>query len=160
MSSDFLKLEVGLLLAKYGRKRVLKSIAAAEALTVDAIENEIAQSRTQSTQRSNPLRACRDEVVDRARRKHPEMADIIGRLAVRYESRTFLPNLRDVEHFVNRLGVNHPKLKSRASALPIVLDAISTLSKDDAEVLLSSSPAESSYSLLAREIMQVRTKTG
>ncbi|HXB67313.1 MAG TPA: hypothetical protein VNY05_03675 [Candidatus Acidoferrales bacterium] len=79
-------------------------------------------------------------------------------LAVGYENRTFLPQLRDVQRFLDRTGVPHGKLKSRAAATPIVIRTLANLPPDNlTELLLDKTSTDSDYALLARAIMGAKT---
>ena len=72
-----------------------------------------------------------------------------------FENRSFLPNLRDVQRFLSRAGTSPQNFKSRATAGPVVIRALSKLPKDELTSLASRDAlgGESDYSLLSRAII-------
>ena len=80
---------------------------------------------------------------------------VVSTLVNRYQSRIFLPHLRDVARFFDRSDVKHARLKSRIAALPKVIEILSQLSVDQLDALSRDAvPKEQTdFSLLAREIM-------
>jgi hypothetical protein len=77
-------------------------------------------------------------------------------LATRYENRTFLPQLKDAQRFLDRSGTPGKKLKSRNEAGHNVITALCRLSVEELRQLAArsvSSKGDSDYVLLAREIV-------
>ena len=80
----------------------------------------------------------------------------IATLARLYEAKQFLPNLRDAEGFLWRSGASPKKHKSRKDALPLVLEALSSMPQSELEAILADatrSPGQSDYAILARQLM-------
>jgi hypothetical protein len=73
----------------------------------------------------------------------------------RYENKSFLPQLKDVQRFLERSRVGPKSLKSRRDALKHVLAALSRLPAEELDRLarLSTGGSDSDYAHLAREIM-------
>ncbi len=64
--------------------------------------------------------------------EHPEIAEPLRALFVGFENRTFLPQLCDVQRFLDRVGVAPGKLKSRTAAAPLLIRALGKLRPDAA----------------------------
>jgi hypothetical protein len=155
---DFLKMELRLLQLRYGRRRILESFGALTEQTPDQIEAEIAALEARKTKRVRKVRSV-DDVLAELVVARPEAAQILRTLATRYENRSFLPQLKDVQRFLERLGLARKSLKSRRDALKHVLTALSRLSADELDRLarLSANEGDSDYANLAREIMGRRS---
>lgn len=92
---------------------------------------------------------------------NPAIESHVQALIASYENRTFLPQLREVERFLDRVGVLHGKVKSRSEALPKVVQALAGMSHSELTGLteLASHDKSSDFALLANEIMR-RDRTG
>lgn len=129
--------QVRSLLARYGRERVLDAIANAEAV-------EAAPQRTGSAARTRPKnppakrpkrpRKSPLEVVEAAR-VSPEVRPVIERIAVAYEAKEILPEPWRVKHFLAREGLDPDKVRSRADALPKVVDVLAARGREELEEL-------------------------
>ena len=149
-----LPLEISLLLLRHGRRQVLDALAAAGEKTVEEVERELVAAKERKANRKvqpKPL----SEIVAEACQERPEISDSLRSLAIRFENRTFLPQLRDVEHFLERTGSLRGKLKSRRTAGTQVFAALSRLGAEDLRRLVGhpDTEGEDDYVLLAREIM-------
>ena len=63
----------------------------------------------------------------------PHMKDVVFALAVRFESKEFLPTFGDIRNFCQMYGIDVPASKTRASAIPRVFKFIAN-DMDAAEV--------------------------
>jgi hypothetical protein len=161
VSDEFLRLEVRLLVLRYGKQQVLRALAAVGDQTIDDLEQQIAaaESNRKKKTRKAPLTAVELAAVES--KDKPIIAETLRRLAIAFDNRAFLPQLRDVERFLERGGSPKKKFKSRAAAAPALFHALGQMSHDDL-VRLSSQRAvgnESDYSLLARTIMRPGEKS-
>ncbi len=150
--NDLLDIDVRLLLVRYGRNKVLQALARLSEQTVEELERQLHSIQ----HKSNPKRVPPSvkELAEAAAQEHPEIAEPLRALAVKFENRTFLPQLRDVQRFLDRIGVSHGKLKSRAAATPTVIRTLANLPPDSlAQLLVDKTSADSDYALLARAIM-------
>lgn len=152
MTEKNLELELRLLILRYGRQSVLRVLARLGDETLEAFEQ-----RLRSGEEARSPKKAKVSVVDLAEvhcREHPELAEPLRALAVGFQNRTFLPQLRDVQRFLDRLGVVRSKLKSRDAAVPVLVRTLAGLSRDDLNRLVhAGSSGESDFSLLARAIM-------
>jgi hypothetical protein len=156
VKDQLLEIDVRLLVLRYGREQVLNVLArlgeqSPEQLEqyLRTLEHKPTASRTERAKRS---------LVEIAARESKERSDIsepLRTLAINFENRTFLPNLRDVHRFLNGIGISRRTLKSRAVAGPVVIRALSKLSRERLLELVAhkESSNESDYSLLSRAIM-------
>lgn len=153
MTNDLLDIDARLLILRYGRTKVLQALARIGDQTIDELE----QQMQVIARKPRPPRA-KPSVVDlfaAHAKEHPAIADPLRTLAVGFENRTFLPHLRDVQRFLDRTGVAHGKLKSRAAAAPAVVRALAKLAPDNIARLAATDQGgnDSDYSLLAHAIM-------
>jgi len=150
--NELLDIDVRLLLVRYGRTKVLQALARLSEQTVEDLERQL-----QTIQhRPKPKRAPPSvmDLVRAAAQERPEIAEPLRALAVGFENRTFLPQLRDLQRFLDRTGVSHGKLKSRAAAAPTVIRTLAKLPPDSlAQLLVDKTSTDSDYALLARAIM-------
>jgi hypothetical protein len=155
LTEDLLKLEVRLLLLRHGRKKVVQTLAALGEQTPEQVENELrAAEERKPTKKRKVLSAS--EAVANAARQRPDAAELLQLLATRYENRTFLPQLKDAQRFLDRSGTPGKKLKSRNEAGHNVITALCRLSVEELRQLAArsvSSKGDSDYVLLAREIV-------
>jgi hypothetical protein len=150
---ELLDLDVRLLLLRHGRAKVLQALAVLGEQTVEELELQMQAlgQKTKAKKRAQPV--LMDLVAEQAGLR-PEISEPLRALAVAFENRTFLPQLRDVQRFLDRIGAPHGKFKSRAAAAPSVVRALAKLGPDDLAHLTADKPGpDSDYSLLARAIM-------
>lgn len=151
--NDLLDIDVRLLLVRYGRNKVLQALARLSEQTVEDLERQLQSIQHKSTKPKRVPPSVK-ELAEAATQEHPEIAEPLRALAVGFENRTFLPQLRDVQRFLDRAGVSHGKLKSRAAAAPTVIRTLAKLPPDSlAQLLVDKTSADSDYALLARAIM-------
>jgi hypothetical protein len=150
---DLLKLDVQLLLLRYGRRKVLDMLATLGEQTAEQLELELRAVQGRRTKRVRKTSSALD-VLPEISGPVPEVAEALRLLATRYENRMFLPQIRDVQRFLDRLGVPHKALRSRRDASRRVMIALSKLTLDELTQLSKLPESNSSdYADLAREIM-------
>lgn len=157
MSGDLLKLDVGLLLLRYGKQRVFKALAELEDQSVEQLEQKIQEmrERPRPVKRSGPVI---DDVLSAECARRPEIADALKSVAAKFQSRALLPNLRDVQRLLNRIGHPGKSLKSRTAAGPILIRALAQLPKEEVLKLIqtTTSPHESDFAVLSQAILGER----
>lgn len=158
MTDQVLNLQLRLLIAQYGKPKVLGNLADLDQVKIEDIEQEIASINAKRKARSRSRRPLRTmmELVDAECRKHPEIAEPLRTLAIAFQNRIFLPQLRDCQRFLEGVNPNQGKLKSRDTAAKPVLCVLVELARHDLERLIeqNSESKESDFSALARTIMQ------
>lgn len=141
---------------RYGRRAVLDILARLGEQTPEQLEQHLRaleqQPKLNRSKKSKPplVEIAASECRDRA-----DIADALRTLAVSFENRTFLPNLRDVRRFFERIGAPHGAFKSRTLAGPVLIRTLSKLPREELLGLVAKGglPGESDYSLLSQAIM-------
>lgn len=156
MTTDFLKAQIRLLIAQFGRKAVLEALAGATGATPEQIEDEIAKletkRHTKSSKRDKPL----DELLLSLSPASPHTKELLAQLGRMFESKQFLPNLRDAEEFLRRSGAPDRKYKSRKEALSPVLKRLSEMPESELESMVAhntNTSGKSDYAVLANQLM-------
>ena len=155
MRQQFLDIEVKLLLAKYGRREVVKCLAGISSASVDEIEAELRRvarlDRADKHSKSNHEVSVIDEVCA----GRPDVKEVLERLSLFYDGRGFLPELRDVQGFLEQHGVA-ARPRSRKTALPAVLRTLAMLSSSELRNLcdqVTRIQGTSEFALLANGLM-------
>ena len=156
MKDRLLDIDIQVMLLRYGRQNVLSALARLTDKTLDQLEHELHALDQKPTQtREKRPQASLVEIVSSEYGDRSDIIELLRSLAVAFENRSFLPNLRDVERFLDRGGASSQRHKSRATAGPVVFRMLSKLPKEELASLLTRnvSDRESDYSLLSRAIM-------
>jgi hypothetical protein len=152
---ELLEIDVRLLLVRYGRTKVLQVLARLTEQTIEDLERHLQTIQHKPKPKRAPPSIM--DLVEATAQERPEIAEPLRALAVGFENRTFLPQLRDVQRFLDGTGASHGKLKSRAAATPIVIRTLAKLPPDSlAQLLRDKTSTDSDYALLARAIMGAR----
>jgi hypothetical protein len=156
MTDELLDIDVRLLVLRYGREKVLVALSRLVEQTPVELEQHLQTLGNKvSAGRKKAPNPSLVEVAASECRDHTEILEPLRVLAVAFENQSFLPNLRDVQRFLDRVGALPQKFNSRAIAGPAVIRALSKLRKDELTSLASrdASGGESDYALLSRAIM-------
>jgi len=152
VSRDFLPLQLRLLISVYGRNKVLQALAIADDSPID---NIIADINSLQVSKKKPKREKgADEIISSIVTNHPSR-DLLEKLAVRFENKTFLPDLHQVNDFLERHGAIRT-MRLRKKALRPLLELLSKWTPERLASLLEESASRESstdYALLANEIM-------
>lgn len=154
MNEALLQIEIRVLLLRYGREKVLEALANVGDQTVDALREDIAAAEKGKAARKPRPTPAPELLVAETFRARPDLVPLVQALVSRYENRTFLPHIRDVHRFLDRLGAT-ARPKARRAALGHVLKALARMDAADLGRLVpgTGGQAESDYAVLAREIM-------
>src|SRR5688572_10966134 len=114
---SLVRLEVRLLVLRYGRRKLVETIANLDDKSIEDIEKEISAAEARRLKKGSQTISTPD-LIKKSFHERPELIPVIERLMSRYENKTFLPQLRDVQRFVDRVGATHGRLKSRQAAIP------------------------------------------
>lgn len=130
-----LDLELRILVARHGHREVLDGLsrikqASAATLDSDVKAFEEAAERNRRRVRRGSRKSV-EEIVRGLKPINDEVGRLVEKLGIAYETRTFLPVLRDVKAFLERKGVPAVRIRSRAEALPTILDTLSRLSTEE-----------------------------
>lgn len=159
-----LNLQVQLLLAQHGRRRVIEAVADADGADLESIQKELDAMRTRSEGRAKPTgKTRRKKELDamrarseggtkptrKTRRKSarelieaaridPGVKPLVERIATGYEDKEYLSELWRVKRFLESEGVDVTRIRSRADALPRVIEVLANRSPERLEALLKS----------------------
>jgi hypothetical protein len=160
MTSEFLKVQLRLLVAQFGRKSVLEAFAGLSEASPEQLQEEIARleaaRRAKTPKHDKPL----DELLAELPSMPERSTNLFKQLGRLFESKLFLPNLRDTEEFLRRSGAASRKFKSRRKAFGAVLKALSEMPVSELESLVAQNThagSQSDYSLLANQLMGKKT---
>lgn len=153
--NQFLKYEVSLLLAKYGRTGVLNALAEKLNCSETELEELLAEINKHKTAPHVSRTASTSEQLDEVIAKHPEKATQLRTLNTRFQNRTFLPELRDVRRFFEQHSQSHGYLKSRPASFSRLFGLLAGLDSAELDALCKIEPDErSSLGMIADEILR------
>ena len=155
MKAELLQIEVEVLLLKYGEASVLKALSAATASTEEELRrkiNVLKEKKTKTTKstiaKKQPLDVAKEVIAGSTNE------DQLMSLAVLYQNRQFLPQLKDVKRFLGRFNITKV-VKNRNDATRIVFESLSRCSQEELMGFTSDSNTggQSSFAKLAEHIM-------
>lgn len=152
----FLDYEVALLLAKYGKSALLKTLAQKVNLMPEQLEAILQNPPTQSRSTHSHKKQSASDLVDALAKEHPEKAQSIRVLQARFENRSFLPELRDVKRFFDQRRRTLGSVKSRVETFPKVVKLLVELDVAELNALCQSQPQSgySSLGIISDEILR------
>lgn len=162
MKDQLLEIEVRLLVLRYGRRRVINVLARLGEQTLEQLEQQLrAIEQEPKTGHANLPARSLIEVAESECRARPDILEPLRTLALNFENRVFLTNLRDVKRYLDQIGVPHKSLKSRKTAGPVLIRALSKMPRDELLKLLTTdeSSRDSDFALLSRAIMGTTSTT-
>lgn len=126
-SVQLLDYEIVLLLAKYGEKRVVHMLAERLGLSTEELQRRL--QRLKEVTPRIPTRKTVDpyRVLDSIISEKPEKAAHLRTLFSRFQSRSFLPELKDVRRFFERHGHDLGNVKSRAQVVKPLFTLLANL---------------------------------
>ena len=134
-----LSLEARLLVARYGRQRVLETLAEISNVDLAVIQREI---ETYEVKGKNKKPIRRKNSVGELLKKanlNEYTGPLVEKIAYAYDNKEFLPELQKVKRFLESQGIKSDKLRSRTDALPKVIDVLAHQSRDSLEKLVAES---------------------
>ena len=157
MKKDILQIEVDLLLLKYGEPAVIKAISSSINKSVDEIYEKIRILKEQKTnaektprQKKQPIDIAKEVIVGSTNENE------LFKLAILYQNKQFLPQLKDVRRFLGRFNIDKD-IRSRNDATRIVFESLLQCSPGELVNLArdSNTNGQSSFDTLAEHIMGV-----
>ena len=155
-SVQLLDYEIVLLLAKYGEKRVLSMLAERLGLSADELQRRLKRIKEATPRITTRKPIDPHRIVDSIISEKPEKAAHLRRLFSRFQSRTFLPELKDVKRFFERHGRDFGKVKSRAQVIKPLFMLLANLDTSELASLGEYIPEDnySSLGIISDEIMR------
>jgi hypothetical protein len=154
MEKNYLEIDIKLLVLKYGYGPVLKGLAMATDTSLEEIEAMIRRIAEKKSPKARTLqRKTAIETAEKIISSSPNY-ELLHELALRYQDKTFLPQLRDAKRFLERHGIMR-EVKKRSLAVGPVFEVLATQSQQELKELLADlHPAgTSTFSQLANEII-------
>lgn len=158
MSTDnILELEISLLLIKYEYKQVIKVLASLQNVKEEDLKQLIQETKEKkATKAAKPKRSQINfgEIIFQITEQYPAKKFRIDQLAVRFENKIFLPELKDVRRFLERKSSKSIFLKSRLGGAKRVFDELGKLTlKELDELIDSDNGKKSDLSILSDQII-------
>ena len=124
-----LALRTKLLVAEYGRKRVIAALADAVDVDLETIEREVDAVRERRPSRRRRRKSIQ-ELLKEGRIKTETFA-VVERIACAYENKRYLPDLWRVRRFLESRGIDASKVRTRTAALPLVIGVLGGLRQSE-----------------------------
>src|SRR3989304_8877560 len=99
MSDELLNLDVRLLILRYGRRKVLQALAKLNDQTPEQLEQHLEAAEQRRKTKAKPSKHSIMDFVESESRGRSEIVEPLRALALAFQNRTFLPQLRDVQRF-------------------------------------------------------------
>lgn len=139
MNSDkvLLGLELRLLIARHGKARVSEVLSSIEDVGLAALDSDVRayEGRAKRNKARTRPRKGIDEMIREANPEDPGAEHLLRKLVFAYKDRQFLPGLRDVKHFLESRCTSAVKFRSRADALPAVIQVLAQTKLDELATL-------------------------
>ena len=152
---NLLRLEVKLLLLKYGRKALIEAFSNLELVTIEDLEKEIQLYRSNKKAKLPRPEKSTEEVLN-SFEINEDSRKMILYVIDKFRSKAFLPNLRDAITFLQLEGSSKRNVKSRQDTLPLVISSLAQMSKNRLQSIykdLQDYGDQSDFSILANKLM-------
>ena len=121
--NQILTLWTKLLVAEYGRRRVIAALAQAEDTDLKIIEQQVEAVRQRKTaKRRRQPKALKELLEELA--LEPDAHSLVNEIGCAYQNKRYLGELWRVRRFLETHGVDADKLRTRAAALPMVIGVL------------------------------------
>ena len=149
-----------LLVAEYGRTRVIAALAEAEDVEIEAIEQEVEAVRQRKFARRRRRPKTLAELLG-ALRLEPEAHALVKEIGCAYQNKRYLGELWRVKRFLADHGVEADKLRSRAAAFPIIIDVLGEMAVGELTEIAGESkePARGDLGILTDQILGTEGNT-
>ena len=143
-----------LLVAEYGRSRVIAALAQAEDAEFEAIEHEVEAMRKRKSARRRPRPKSLAELLE-AWKLDAEAHALVKEIGCAYENKRYLGELWRVKRFLASHGVDADKLRSRAAALPVLVGVLGEVPVSELTEIAAAlkAPARRDLGILADQIL-------
>ena len=148
-----LTLRTKLLIAEYGRKRVIAALAQVEEVEFETIEREVEAVRERKASKHRRPKALpellKEVNID------SERFSLVERIACAYENKRYLPELWRVRRFLESHGVDGSNVRTRTAGLPLVVKALGGLSEGELNEMLDglSASTKGDLKIIADQIL-------
>ena len=134
---DLLGLELRLLIARHGKARINEALSSMEDVGLATLDADVKayEGRTRKSRARPRPRKSIDEMIQETNPESPDAEHLVRKLALAYEDRRFLPELREVKRFLESRRTSAAKFRSRADALPAVIQVLAQTGFDELTTL-------------------------
>lgn len=157
-TDEILELELSLLLIKYGERKVFRSLAKVDGLSVSELEAKL--KRVHQAEKKPSRRKGRDtaKVIEEIINQHPQKSQLLKLLYSRFQSGSFLPQLRDIKRFFNKHSLEPGNLSSRNNSAAKVFKLLASLNENELKELTQERDKTeySALGIISDEIMKQR----
>lgn len=157
MKSDrLLEIDVSLLLLRHGKRAVLRQIAESIEVSVEDVEKELGELRASKEKLEKRKKSLPIFDLEKIASGNEGKLDLLKKLEAKFENRTFLPELKDVNRLMGRHSAHATKAKSRLLAKQKIFSLLAQLRREELEDMLSSSRESkdvSSLGLISDQIL-------
>ena len=155
MKENLLQLELRLLIHKYGYDSVLQVLADTKGNSLKEIELLLSNLEKKTVRNKVPPKKKSELEIAEEVIKSSEHYSMLKKLAINYQNKTFLPQLKDVKRLLEQHGVKSKSIKSRLLATRKVFDLIKELDEKELHELMldEKENGETAFSALASEII-------
>ena len=122
MANQALTLRTKLLVAEYGRKRVIAALAQVEDVEYETIKREVEAVRERKSSRPRRQKTL-PELLKEAEIDSRKFS-LVERIACAYENKRYLPELWRVRKFLESHGIDASRIRTRTAALPLVIKVL------------------------------------
>ena len=151
--NQVLTLRTKLLVAEYGRKRVIAALAQAEDVEFETIEREVEAVKERKANRHRPPKAL-PELLKEVK-IDSERFLLVEQIACAYENKQYLPELWRARRFLELHGVDGSNVRTRRAGLPLVVKVLGGLSENELSEILGglSAPTKGDLKIIADQIL-------
>ena len=143
-----------LLIAEYGRDRVIAALAEIESVGYDEIERELQAHKRRKIGRRHKRPTTLSELLKNSN-LDPKTLSLVKQVGCAYENKKYLPELWQVKRFLDSHGIETRNIRSRVAALPLIVKTLSNLADDELADLAagSSKSARGDLGIIADQIL-------
>ena len=136
-NKELLGLEIRLLIARHGKARINEVLSSMEDGGLATLHADVKayEGRTRRDRARPRPRKGIDEMIQETNLENPDAEHLIRKLALAYEDRRFLPELREAKRFLESRRTSAAKFRSRADALPAIIKVLAQTDLDELATL-------------------------
>lgn len=160
MSINILELELEILVLKYGRQKVYKAFANIQGKSEVEIYYKVKSLKELKEKRASKKRPKKlpleiaEEIISGSANEEQ-----LNKLAILFQNKQFLPQLKDVRRFLERQNIN-TTVRSRSNSTRSIFETLKHCNKEELDELLidSKTDEQSSFAKLSDQIIGNRGK--
>ena len=153
-SEKILDIEIQLLIIKYGYNKVYEALTAKRDISINSIEQQLNQLEKPSQKKSKSKPLTVEKITAKFITESPHISTQLHELSLRFQNKTFLPQLKDVRRFIEK-KLNKPVvLKDRITSTKQLFELLREMPKHELEELLESTNTDQTdFALLSSQII-------